>query len=426
MKRVFFCFLLITITFISAFGQGSNEVTYYYDRNMKATSKSFAEYYKVVNIPSAENPRKQFRNYYITGELQCDGDYISIDKYDDSKTVQDKTVIWYYKNGKPERISNFSNGVLDGEHFEFYENGNMKTHAYFSQGVQSGEFLNFSEDGKQCLQVQFRDGNPSSNYGYMYSSDGFYSKVTLDNFKPVYEAPAIDEQKTTTIKGDEWPFYQKNGITVAMTVHKIRDNGRYFQSWILIANNSFFPIEFDPALMYAKVIRNKGEEKMDVYSAEEYSEHLDNWNNFEMALVGLAEGMAASSAGYSTSTTTTNYLGGSSYSGSSSVIGSGGYAIGSYSGSSTYGGTVTSTTTTYDGAKAYLAQSIASYNTALYGQELDAIKDAKIQQYLQTTTLNPGESIAGYVNIEREKGNTLEVDVSINGVPYTFRWNIKD
>ena len=42
------------------------------------------------------------------------------------------------------------------------------------------------------------------------------------------------------------------------------------------------------------------------------------------------------------------------------------------------------------------------------------------------TTIYPGESISGYINIERKKGISMTVDVDIIGAVYTFPWTISD
>lgn len=58
---------------------------------------------------------------------------------------------------------------------------------------------------------------------------------------------------------------------IGMTNNEVRDYGKYFQIPIVVANNSMFPIEFEPNNINAKLIDKKGNERaLRVYSVEEY------------------------------------------------------------------------------------------------------------------------------------------------------------
>lgn len=85
-----------------AFSQSKID-TLYYDKDWKGCEQTFAAYRRVYSIPSDSNLTKRFRDYYITGELRADGEYVSIDKYDDSKSVFNGAFVYYYKSGKVER-----------------------------------------------------------------------------------------------------------------------------------------------------------------------------------------------------------------------------------------------------------------------------------------------------------------------------------
>ena len=104
--------------------------------------------------------------------------------------------------------------------------------------------------------------------------------------------------------------------------------------------------------------------------------------------------------------------------------GSGGYAFGNYSGTSSYFGSSSSTTTTYDAAAAYQAQVIASERVASYSNSLLSDRAIKEEGYLKRTTIYPGETISGYINIERKKGKSMTIDINIGGAIYSFPWNI--
>ena len=63
---------------------------------------------------------------------------------------------------------------------------------------------------------------------------------------------------------------------------------------------------------------------------------------------------------------------------------------------------------------------IASYNSSLLSDRV-----AKEEGYLKRTTIYPGETISGYVNIEYKKARSITVVIDINGADYIFPWDIK-
>ena len=101
MKKVKLIALVFGL-FISIQSSGQIQTdTLYYDKDWKGVeSKAFATYVRVFSDPNDEKFPKRCRDYYITGELQSEGEYISIDKYDDSKSVFNGEWTTYYKSGK--------------------------------------------------------------------------------------------------------------------------------------------------------------------------------------------------------------------------------------------------------------------------------------------------------------------------------------
>lgn len=415
------------MTAVSSAGQVRTD-TLYYDKDWKGVeSKAFASYCRVVAHSTEDNFRKQFRDYYITGELQSEGCYISIDKYDDSKSVFDGEFTNYFKSGKVEQKGTRIRGKREGEYVKYDENGLILLHAYFKDDKLNGIRTQFSEDGNTCIQIEYVNGEPLYDCYTISNKDGLCSKIRISNKQPIYESPSLSEKQVEYRKGEAWPYYNKNGIMIGMTNNEVRDYGKYYQIPIVIANNSMFPIEFDPSMISASLVDKKGREvSLRVYSAAEYMKKVRRSQNWAMALNGLAEGLAAAGAGYSSSTTNSSYSGSSYSSGHASAYGSGGYAYGNYSGNSYYHGNSTSTTTSYNGAAAYQAQVIASNRMAAYEDALLSERAAKDEGYLKRTTINPGETISGYINIERKKGTTMTINVNINGAVYVFPWDVRE
>jgi hypothetical protein len=85
---------------------GLQNKTIYYDKNWKVLINKYdAEYYRII-----DDNKSTFTDYYITGEKQGEGNFITIDKYDDSNSVMDGKVRWYDKSGRLKMECHFVNG----------------------------------------------------------------------------------------------------------------------------------------------------------------------------------------------------------------------------------------------------------------------------------------------------------------------------
>ncbi len=361
MKKAFAFICCLTFGFI-AITSAQRVDTIYYDKDWKGVSnKLYADFYRLAIYPTNPNYKKLIRDYYISGELQGTSGFISIDKFDDSKSILDGECISYFKNGKIETKSNYKNGKLNGEYYEYLEDGLIKSKGEFVNGELSGLYTEFLEDGN-FMQAEYVSGKSKYDYYILGNQNGLLVKIKFSDNEPIWETPSTSERKTEYIDGTPWQYYIKNGVTVAETNTTTRDYGKWHRVDIIISNNSIVPIEFDPekditAFSTDKKYRN---EELEVWSCDRYMKKVRNAQIWAAVAMGMAAGMSAANAGYSTSTT--RYSGSSSSYGNASAYGSGGYAYGSYYGNSSYSGT--STTTTYNAYAAYQAQILAQNQMA--------------------------------------------------------------
>jgi len=265
---------------IPAIGQSEID-TLYYDKDWKGVeNKAFATYFRIIPTSTDSNFRKQFRDYYITGELQSEGGFITIDRYDDSKSIFDGQWTHYYKSGKVEQKGNRINGKQEGEYTKYKEDGLVSIHANFRNDKLHGIYTEFSEDGNLCIKVEYSNGEPLYDYYVVSNKDGFCSKMRLSDNQPIYETPSLNEMEVEYKDGEAWSYYNKNGIMIGMTNNEVRDYGKYFQIPIIIANNSMYPIEFEPNNITASLIDKKGNERiLKVYSATEYMKKVRRIQN---------------------------------------------------------------------------------------------------------------------------------------------------
>jgi antitoxin component YwqK of YwqJK toxin-antitoxin module len=426
MKKVFLA-MLLAATCLPSFAQQKTQ-TLYYDKDWKGVEdKTFATYYRVLSVSEDNGFKKPFRDYYVTGELQGEGYYTYIDKYDDSKSVFDGNLTSYFKNGKVEQQATYANGKLEGTFIRYREDGLIDVKANYKDGKYDGLYTEFTDNGNLCMQAEYVNGVPINDWYMVSDQSGNCSKLRLSDNSPIYETPKLEEKKVEYQNGEAWPYYNKNGITIGMTNNQVKDYGKWYQIPIVFSNNSLYPIDFNPDDIKAVLIDKKGNStELRVYSANEYMKKVRRSQNWSMALTGIVEGLSAVNAGYSSSTTKTSYSGGSSSHGGAVAFGPGGVAGGGYSEHSRYHGTATSRTTSYDGFAAYQAQVIACERMARYEDALLSERKAKDEGYLKLTTVNPGETISGYVNVERKKGQSLTIYIDVQGAIYEFPWNLNN
>lgn len=74
--------------------------TLYYNKSWKVTpNKAFANYYRLALYPADSTAAKEFRTYYMSGELQGEGSFVVLDKKDDAKSQFAGTFTTYFKDG---------------------------------------------------------------------------------------------------------------------------------------------------------------------------------------------------------------------------------------------------------------------------------------------------------------------------------------
>ena len=78
--------------------------TLYYNKSWKVTpNKAFANYYRLALYPADSTAAKEFRTYYMSGELQGEGSFVVLDRKDDAKSQFAGTFTTYFKDGQVEQ-----------------------------------------------------------------------------------------------------------------------------------------------------------------------------------------------------------------------------------------------------------------------------------------------------------------------------------
>mgnify|MGYP001637634344 CR=1 FL=1 len=176
MKKIFL--VIIALLYLSN-GFGQRIDTVYYDSNWKGVDNaSFANFYKVQMFPKDPNYPKRFRDFWIDGTLKAEGFFISIDKYDGSKSVFEGKCISYFKNGKIELEYNYSNGKQNGEQKQYYEDGTVCAIAVYKDGVIDGLCKTYAENGNIIQDGVMHNDKFSGTYN-IYQDEHIAQSCTL-------------------------------------------------------------------------------------------------------------------------------------------------------------------------------------------------------------------------------------------------------
>lgn len=443
MQKVIFLTLMLPFIYFLSYGKGAKVDTLYYDKEWKGVSnRHFADFYRIIERNPAPGYPKRFRDFFITGEIQGDGVYESIDKYDDSKTVfGDGEFIWYYKNGQISKKQNMKNHKIDGEYlafyetgqpkmkwfflngkphgecinyhetgkikerqtyrngeydglFElFYENGNLAKQAYFSSGKLNGPYTEVNEEGLWYHQ-EFVNGEPANDYYEVANNDGLYSRIRRADNTPIYESPSIETKQV--VKSDDaiWSYYANNGVMVCITCYNTNDYGKYHRVFVHIENNSFTPMEFNPAYTKAILTDIKGDRlALEIQTAQEYNKRIGRTHMWEESIAAIGEHATANQSAYSESITFAR---------------------------SKNGNAVISNTTTYDANVANAAKAQANQKIENLVNANKNLRDSKVENYVRKVTIQPGQVYDGYFNIKRKKDGNLNITLDVGGAKYLF------
>ena len=247
--------------------------------------------------------------------------------------------------------------------------------------------------------------------------------VNLD--KMVEDFP-ITREKGMYLKNNVLIQYVKSkGIVLTMYIQAVKQYGKYFTVNMDLQNFSGKSILFALNRVSAEgyVVKDGQISKtipLEILSSYEYDKKVaikQAWSNFWVA---LGEGMAASNAGYSSSTTTYN---GNSH--TSAYASAYGYSGNTYGYANAYGSAYTTTygkahTESYNGAAAYAAQQNARANVERHAAGQYEIRQQLNEGYVKNNTIQNQVEYSGFFNIKYKKIDHIKVEFVIDGITFPF------
>lgn len=247
--------------------------------------------------------------------------------------------------------------------------------------------------------------------------------VNLD--KMVEDYPIVRERGVYLKNNVLIQYVKAKDIVLTMYVQAVKEYGKYYTVNMDLQNFSGKSILFALNNVSAEgyIVQDGKPLKtipLEVLSSYEYDKKVARkqaWNNFWVA---LGEGMAASNAGYSSSSTT--------YSGNSYTSAYGhayGYSGNTYGYANAYGSAYTTTygrsnTQSYNGAAAYAAQQNARANVERYASDQYEIRQQLNEGYAKNNTIQNQVEYSGFFNIKYKKIDHIKVEFLIDGIVFPF------
>ena len=368
----------------------SYQGTYYFTAEAtKADNKQSSEYYRVVEI------NNNFKDYYTNGNLlRAKGTVAYMDENDDNNTVFDGAFEAYYPSGKVWIKQTFKNGQNDGEFTEYYESGLIKEHETYKDGTLDGIKTTFTEKGDTCYQYVYDNGK-LQNDTYTQSGNGYSVNYDAQTKKPVWNrASDVQVKNLMDNSGDTWKYYTLNGLYVSINVKYRHYYGRYYVVNVYIQNNSpenaYF--NFDNASITA------GGGRVRLFSHDEYVRRVNNrqaWTAFGLSMAAVVTAATLDAAI------------------NSSYYDDWGY----HSPSSNFA---------HDFSSFVIEESAVVGTVLINGYMTNEM--IKVQQnnigYLKNYMVVPKNAVSGYALAKYDPSvNQISVNLPINGVVYSFKWN---
>jgi hypothetical protein len=318
-------------------------------------------------------------DFYMSGALLKTGNASYVDKIDDSKTLWNGQVLSFEEDGRLSAYNNYdADGKLDSVQYVYNNERNTETYEYLH-------------------------GNPAKDYFLVTDSKGISTKYSFLTHLPIkptihnYVIVPVTLRKMIYQDGQVVQFYNIDGMSVAAKLSTKQLYGDYYEAYITIENGTQPQFDFDPTTITASLGYNGVYTEAEVLSYDDYMKKVNRRQAWATAFTVFANAAAASSAGYSTSTTNASIL--------------------TSTGKSAY---IQANTTSYNGGMQFLANQIAASNINNLNSQQYNIKQTISEGYLKMNTILPNSRLVGFVNIKKEDADHIILNVPVNGKVYHF------
>lgn len=161
MKRLYFIILLSTLFTVATAQRVARSYiphgAFFYNSQWQGVpNANNASYYRVLALD--DKGQKMFYDYYITGQLQAEKHYISINRQNDKYTVLNGVCRTFHKSGRVESVLQYKNGKANGRALSFFPNGNIGMKLSYRNGLLDGPCYTYTEGGRLEYTTIWRNG----------------------------------------------------------------------------------------------------------------------------------------------------------------------------------------------------------------------------------------------------------------------------
>ena len=177
--------------------------------------------------------------------------------------------------------------------------------------------------------------------------------------------------------GNLWQLKEVGNTIVGTAITEAEDDGgTNYRLMVLVHNHGSERFDFFPESITATSHQKgaKKSKKMRIYSCKEYQDKINKQQTWSSILVGFSAGLSAGFGENYNPTSTLNTL---------------------------------------------LTLDISN-------KLIDRRQEAMIIEYLQNETISPGETLVGYMNIEKKGVYAITVNLPVNGTSAEFIWYLRE
>ena len=135
----------------------------------------------MVALPSHGQKPRRFTTFYDSTKVNKREVYTALVAGD---TIPQGTYRRYYRTGKLEQQTSFTQGKRDSAYVEFHPTGNRRLETTYRDGIRQGPFKTYYDNGKVAQQGLFENDEPNGELTFYHPSGEVKLRTTLAKGQP--------------------------------------------------------------------------------------------------------------------------------------------------------------------------------------------------------------------------------------------------
>ena len=187
----------------------SDQSIFYFDEDWKKSSKSEAEFYRIVKLNSNGIPIGEIRDYFKSGKIQAVIEGASLlDNNDDSNSIWEGKSTTYFETGAVSYERFYINGLREGKCNTYYGSGSLlatwnaindKVNGTYKEYYDNSGIIKAVENWDNGIQLDYtsyhENGNIKINFNYVNGNVNGKWKSFYENGKIEQEVDFVDGKR---------------------------------------------------------------------------------------------------------------------------------------------------------------------------------------------------------------------------------------